>query len=257
MTAPKGLSSLLSSLLDSGITIDDGNERIIISLDRTPGRKSGRRLMFALRTAPSVRPWQARGRPAAYTNALTPTGKVSSRKLYSIIQAFEGGISKASLVKESGVGRKKLKAAVQRLRSRGLVTERGGRYFPVPVSGPHAPAARRRPHGGCNVPGCYAAHYAKGLCNNHYNSQRRQSVRQPGPGETGRRTNGTYKQAILSRLRGMPRRQTLFQLAANLNEKWQSLRKAVQELVAENRLVKQGKHYLLSSVERRAPGTER
>jgi hypothetical protein len=247
MSASKGLSSLLQSLLDSGITIDDGKERIIITPARSPGRKSGKgQALFSLKTMPSARAALSRARPNTMpVTAFTPTGKVSSRKLYSIIEAFQEGISKASLAKRAGVARKKLSQAISKLAAKGLVTERSGRYFPV-ASGPGYRSSRRRVHDACTVPGCMSAHYAKGLCNNHYNSQRRQAFRTGAPTEAQRRANGSFKDAILSKLREERGRHSLFELANKLNEKWQSLRKDIQELVDENKVVKDGKRYQLN-----------
>src|SRR5688572_569206 len=89
MSASKGLSSLLHSLLDTGITIDDGRERIVIAAARQPGRKGARGVtVFTLKTQPSARAPQARAsrNVTMPVTAFTPTGKVSSRKLFSIIE---------------------------------------------------------------------------------------------------------------------------------------------------------------------------
>ena len=247
MSASKGLSSLLHSLLDSGITIDDGKERIIITAARAPGRKGARGVtLFSLKTQPSARTASRAARPVNMpVTAFTPTGKVSSRKLFSIIEAFEDGISRASLAKRAGVARKKLSQAIAKLAAKGLVTERAGRFFPV-VSGSGFRSSRRRVHDACTVANCTAAHYAKGLCNNHYNSQRRQVARTETAVENQRRASASFKEAIINQLREDGGRQSLFELASRLNEKWQSLRKDIQELVAENRVVKDGKRYLLA-----------
>ena len=248
MSAAKGLSSLLHSLLDSGITIDDGKERITITAARAPGRKGARGVaFFSLKTQPSARTASTRTRSTAMpVTAFTPTGKVSSRKLFSIIEAFEEGISKASLAKRAGVARKKLSQAIQKLASKGLVTERSGRFFPV-VSGSGFRSSRRRVHDACTVNNCTAAHYAKGLCNNHYNSQRRQAARHVTPVEVQRRVAAaSFKDAILNQLREDGGRHSLFELASRLNEKWQSLRKDIQELISENKVVKDGKRYTLA-----------
>lgn len=247
MSASKGLSSLLQSLLDAGITIDDGKERIVITPARSPGRKSAKgTALFSLKTMPSARTALARVRPTNIpVTAFTPTGKVSSRKLFSIIEAFQEGISRASLSKRAGVARKKLAPAISKLAAKGLVTERGGRFFPV-ATGSSYRSARRRVYDACTVPGCMSPHYAKGHCNNHYNSQRRQSARQRGLSESQRRSQSSFKDAILSTLREQRGRQSLFELANRLNEKWQSLRKDIQELVDENKVVKDGKRYQLA-----------
>ena len=247
MSASKGLSSLLHSLLDAGITIDDGKERIIITPARSPGRKSSKGMqLFSLKTMPSARAAMTRVRPTNMpVTAFTPTGKVSSRKLFSIIEAFQDGISKASLAKRAGVARKKLAQAISKLAAKGLVTERSGRYFPV-ATGSSYRSARRRVYDACTVAGCMAPHYAKGLCNNHYNSQRRQAARTSHGLAEQRRANASFKDAILDTLRQQRGRQSLFELANRLNEKWQSLRKDIQELVNENRVVKDGKRYQLA-----------
>lgn len=247
MSASKGLSSLLQSLLDSGITIDDGKERIIITAARTPGRKGARGVtLFSLKTQPSARTAATRSRPVNMpVTAFTPTGKVSSRKLFSIIEAFEEGISKASLAKRAGVARKKLSQAIAKLASKGLVTEKSGRFFPV-VSGAGFRSSRRRVHDACTVGNCPAPHYAKGLCNNHYNSQRRQVARTATTAEQARRAQASFKEAILNQLREDGGRHSLFELASRLNEKWQSLRKDIQELISENKVVKDGKRYQLA-----------
>lgn len=247
MSASKGLSSLLHSLLDSGITIDDGKERIIITAARAPGRKGARGVtLFSIKTQPSVRTPTTRARPVNMpVTAFTPTGKVSSRKLFSIIEAFEDGISRASLAKRAGVARKKLSQAIAKLAAKGLVTERSGRFFPAVTSSGYR-SSRRRVHDACTVANCTAAHYAKGLCNNHYNSQRRQVARTVTVAEQARRNSASFKDAILNVLREEGGRQSLFELASNLNEKWQSLRKDIQELVTENKVIKDGKRYTIA-----------
>jgi hypothetical protein len=248
MSASKGLSSLLQSLLDSGITIDDGKERIIITAARAPGRKSARGVtLFSLKTQPSGRTASKAARPVNMpVTAFTPTGKVSSRKLFSIIEAFEDGISRASLAKRAGVARKKLSQAIAKLAAKGLVTERAGRYFPV-VSGSGFRSSRRRVHDACTVSGCTAPHYAKGLCNNHYNSQRRQVARTVVVSDSrNSKAAASFKDAILHTLREDGGRQSLFELANRLNEKWQSLRKDIQELVTENKVIKDGKRYVIA-----------
>ena len=245
MSASKGLSSLLHNLLESGITLDDGKERIIIAAAKGPKKGSRGVTFFSLKTMPSARQGAAKSRSVNLpVTAFTPTGKVSSRKLFSILEAFQEGISRAMLAKRAGVARKKLTHAMQKLANKGLVTERGGRYYPT-ESGSAFRSSRKRVHDACTVNNCTASHYAKGLCNNHYNSQRRQAARTTGHGEQ-RRANASFKDAILSQLREDGGRQSLFELASRLNEKWQTLRKDIQELIAENKVIKDGKNYALA-----------
>ncbi|MBI4864058.1 MAG: hypothetical protein HY815_27945, partial [Candidatus Riflebacteria bacterium] len=209
MSASKGLSSLLRSLLDSGITIDDGRERIVISTVRTPGRTGARGVStFTIRTTASGA-GRSQQLPAS---AFTPTGKVSSRKLFSIIAHFPDGISKAGLAKRSGVARRKLATTLQKLTAKGLISERAGKFYPAHPSHQALRPSRRRQFEACTIPGCRASHYARGLCNNHYNSQRRNHARQQGAAESLRRGTGSFKDAILTRLRE-GHNHSLFELA--------------------------------------------
>ena len=244
MSASKGLSRLLHMLLDSGITVDDGKERITIAATRTTGRRTTKgALTFTVRTVPSGRAHGGRNLEFP-TTAFTPTGKVSSRKLHAIIAHFPDGISSSDLTRQAGVARAKLLPTIQKLTAKGLVSERNGRFFPVAGGADSPRTSRRRVHDMCTVPGCHDAHYAKGLCNNHYNSMRRQQARQGMNEAAAKRDALSFKDAIINRLRES-REQSLFELAAALNEKWQTLRKDIQELVTENKVIKDGKRYLL------------
>jgi hypothetical protein len=246
MSASKSLSRLFLSLLDSGITIDDGRERIIIAASRPMGRRGTRgAAAFTIRSLPSGRS-HPNHLPEFPTTAFTPTGKVSSRKLHAIIAHFPEGISSADLTTQSGVAREKLIPTIQKLAAKGLVSEKNGWIHPVlATSGEVVRTSRRRVHDSCTVANCHDPHYAKGLCNNHYNSMRRQQVRVAGLVDMQRRMAGSYKEAILNRLTEASD-QTLFELASFLNQKWQTLRKDIQELIDEAKVVKDGKQYRLS-----------
>jgi len=245
MTASKSLSRLFLTLLDSGITIDDGRERITITATRSTGRRGARgSATFTIRSAPLGRSHPSH-LPEFPTTAFTPTGKVSSRKLHAIIAHFPDGINSADLTRQSGVAREKLIPTIQKLAAKGLVSEKNGRFYPLlATSGEVVRATRRRVHETCTVEDCDDPHYAKGLCNNHYNSMRRQQARTEGLADLQRRTTGSFKDAILQRLTEATD-QTLFELASALNQKWQSLRKDIQELVDDARVTKDGKLYRL------------
>lgn len=244
MTTLKGLSSLLLKLLETGLTIDDGKERITLAPARGARTGKGVRL-FSLQVTPS----QAQRGTAIPASALTPTGKVSSRKLTAIIAGFPAGVDRSVLEKRTGLGKRKLGASLQKLKARGLISESHQKFFARAVARPSR-AGRRRNRKTCTVGACNRSHYAKGLCNNHYNISRREAHRTTTAEADDRRSSGSYKDAILRSLRDNPRRQvTLFTLASSLNEKWQTLRKDIQELVDEKKVLKTGKLYSIHGLD--------
>lgn len=250
MSASQVLTNFLRKLLETGIVIDDGKEKVVITTadayNKTAGLKKAKHLRLAAEPAEPVKKptrKKSRGRRRSKGSALTP------QRLLSLLEFHKEGITKASLAKVLGVSRPKLAAALQPLREKSKITEDALRYYPT-VTDTEEQAAARRKRKTCIVPNCTKPHYAKGFCNNHYNISRREAAKSETNGArhvaAGVADTASYKQQILDALQDRSREFSLYELASLLDKKWQTLRKDIQELINENKVVKEGKKYVIA-----------
>lgn len=97
----------------------------------------------------------------------------------------------------------------------------------------------------CTIANCRKEHYAKGLCNNHYNiERRRKALTSHFDLETEAARRKAYRVTILKTLEGNKTGLTLYDLSQALDEKWQTLRQPASELVRDQLIQKRGKLYL-------------
>lgn len=240
MSATKNLPQLLKKLLDGGIVIDDGREKVLISSASSYRRVSGidRSRVFTLQLGRPTRP--PRKAPARHEE---PPPSVSRQDLIDIIAHYRKGIGPASLSKLTGLDETPLQRMLDGLHSKGKLVETDGFYYPG------AGGNRRRIKGlvkTCTIPACGNEHYANGLCNNHYNVARREAIRHSAPAPRSSEFD-SFRDRIIDVLRQEGQKLSLHELAKRFNQKWQTIRKDIQALIRGGLLAKDGKKYFLTS----------
>jgi len=258
MSASDMLTNFISKLLESGIVIDDGRERIVISsagsMEQHSGTKASRHITLE---APFARsPLTKKARPdrakKARPRRKSRASNITPQRLYSIVELHAEGVAKASLAKLLKTSKPKLARLMIPLKEKGRVTEDALRYYPIMTEAVDLSASSRKRRKSCIVPSCNKPHYAKGFCNNCYNISRRETAKVDVSQRRVRKSVPTtetrsYKSEILDTLRRNVGNHSLYELASLLDKKWQTLRKDVQELINENKVVKDGKKYTISS----------
>ncbi|MBI4870802.1 MAG: hypothetical protein HY814_04465 [Candidatus Riflebacteria bacterium] len=254
------LRELVEELLAQGLEIETGKRKFLLAppehLAKARSAKSQPIVLRAVKLA----------RFGSRANRFQPVDfKVEPPKILFALKDAPTGLRMQDLAERLDVKWQGLIASLRFLKRSKKIREANGLYFLMPKVKPAVEQARfekaklaaAKGAKGCRIAGCKRDHYAKGLCNNHYNIERRRvtSSEEFDPeAEVERRK--AYRITILDALKEQRDGITLFNLGQVVNEKWQTLRQPANELVAENLVVKKGKLYLPAGPEDEARSGE-
>lgn len=244
MRSAQELESLFKELLSRGLEIESGKQRFLLATPETLAKlRSGKQKPLVLK---AVRLGAVRApiRPRKGRRAVL---KVEPEKILTVLGHAEDGLRMRDIAARLKVPWQGLIASLRHLKQRHRVREANGFYF-LTAAGKTALEtldAGDSSDKSCTFEKCRRAHYAKGLCNNHYNIERRRAAAALDfdPDEDLRRRKA-YRLTILNALREQRDGITLFALGKVVNEKWQTLRQPASELVRERLVAKRGKLYV-------------
>lgn len=266
MKSLEKLKELFAEFLAHGIEIEAGKRRFLLAApDAVSKLRNGKRECLVLK---AVRLGSARvelrGRKRKQVSLKVPPNGILAE-----LEKAATGMRMKDIAAQLDVPWQGLIASLRHLKRRHKVVEANGFYFlakgaqwsndarpdelspeqetlaAAPAAANPARASRKRGKKACRIPGCPRAHYAKDLCNNHYNIERRRlaaSIELEEDGDEERRK--AYRVTILTALREQQDGISLFNLGKVVNEKWQTLRQPANELVREHLIQKRGKLYV-------------
>ncbi|MBI4865847.1 MAG: hypothetical protein HY816_02735 [Candidatus Wallbacteria bacterium] len=265
------LKAFFRELLASGIEVEAGSKKFLVATpEALPKLRRGEREALVVRAIRLATGRRKKAKAAAPKRAPL---KVPPPKILEALEASPTGLRMQDIATRIGVAWQGLIAALRHLKRDKKVREFNGFYFlpshPKPVVKlAEMPAAkeakatatakpktkkpavkkrvkRARGDSACAYVGCDKPHYAKGLCNNHYNIERRRKAASDDfDSDTEQTRRKAYRLTILNALRDQKGGLTLFHLGKAINEKWQTLRQPANELVREHLVAKRGKLYL-------------
>jgi hypothetical protein len=267
MKSLEKLKELFAEFLAHGIEIEAGKRRFLLAApDAVSKLRNGKRECLVLKAVSlGAARAEVRGRKRKPLSLKVPPNGILAE-----LEKAATGMRMKDIASQLDVPWQGLIASLRHLKRRHKVVEANGFYFlpraarwavevrpdelasepEVVLAAPVAPAAparasRKRGKKVCRIPGCPRDHYAKDLCNNHYNIERRReaaSIELEEDGDEERRK--AYRVTILNALREQQDGISLFNLGKVVNEKWQTLRQPANELVRDHLIQKRGKLYV-------------